>query len=561
MNAFAMLAKRTDESTQTARSVKQIINSFLIVFKNYALYPENHAICKTSLEKAKPPLYLFFQNNFHFRIDVQKNALIFDSQIVYEGGETEENLAFIFFRDGIEWLEFQKGLTENEIDRFFKVLYRYRILGEEPEGDLVTSLWAEDFSHIRYGVKEVFWNADNLIDLGELRSSDTSRPAARETSKSYMPLSESVMQLAKSCRLTPEDHEMLKKMIEEDDAMDRTREVPDILGIILLYMEDLKDFEEILDYLKEEFFDTLRLGELEFTLELLKNLHSTRQKLKNLKPWTVPLFQQFFSDLCSESALSVLQHVWVMIGPEDAEKGKRVYDILTLLPSKTILALMPMMSESHPLHIQSLIMDIITRLARRNSEPLKQLLTNPDETIVIRSLKILAALNQTGDSSMFLQMVQHNSKNVRKQALTHLLACEGDFLDVCCSLLDDDSDAVRWLALKHLGQTRNSHAEQLLTAYLENQNAREENRSHILACYRALGQCSADECLPFLEKSLFPQSLTQKFSFSSTARQEGALLALSALNSDKAAQILLKAARSLVPSVRIAYKKALPRGK
>ena len=150
MNAFAMLAKRTDESTQTARSVKQIINSFLIVFKNYALYPENHAICKTSLEKAKPPLYLFFQNNFHFRIDIQKNTLIFDSQIVYEGGETEENFAFIFFRDGIEWLEFQKGLTENEIDRFFKVLYRYRILGEEPEGDLVTSLWAEDFSHIRY---------------------------------------------------------------------------------------------------------------------------------------------------------------------------------------------------------------------------------------------------------------------------------------------------------------------------------------------------------------------------------------------------------------------------
>ncbi len=56
MNASAMLAKRKDESIQTARAVKQIINSFLIVFKNYTLYPEYHTICKTSCRKAKPPL-------------------------------------------------------------------------------------------------------------------------------------------------------------------------------------------------------------------------------------------------------------------------------------------------------------------------------------------------------------------------------------------------------------------------------------------------------------------------------------------------------------------------
>ncbi|MFA7012168.1 MAG: HEAT repeat domain-containing protein [Desulfobacterales bacterium] len=563
MNAFAMLAKRTDESTQTARSVKQIINSFLIVFKNYALYPENHAICKTSLEKAKPPLYLFFQNNFHFRIDVQKNALIFDSQIVYEGGETEENLAFIFFRDGIEWLEFQRGLTEDEIDRFFKVLYRYRILREEAEGDLVTALWAEDFSHIRYGVKEVFWNADNLIDLGELRAADPGQVAqnASEAGLIQMQPPEFITEWAEAFRLTPEDHEAIKRMIIEDETLDRAQDVLDILGIILMNLEDSKDFEEILDYLKEEFFDTLQLGDLEFTLKLLKNLHFTHQKLRDNKPWTIPLFKRLFSDLCRESTLAALQHVWPTIGPGHVEKQKLVFDILTLLPSRAIYTLLPMMLESHPLHIHDLMMDIAVHLARRNSNPLKQFLTDSNEAVVIKSLKILSMLNQPENNAIFLDMTRHDSENIRKQALTHLLAREGDFLDVCISMVDDSSDAVRWLALKHLGQTRNSRAEKLLTTHLENTDAREENRSHILDCYRTLGQCGDDECIGFLKKTLFPRSWVQKLGIGSTIHQEGALHALTALNPDKAGPILSKASRSFIPSVRAACKKALAGGK
>ncbi len=563
MNVSAILAKRIDESTQTARSVKQIINSFLIVFKNYALYPENHAICKTSLEKAKPPLYLFFQNNFHFRIDVQKNALIFDSQIVYEGGETEENLAFIFFRDGIEWLEFQRGLTEDEIDRFFKVLYRYRILREEAEGDLVTALWAEDFSHIRYGVKEVFWNADNLIDLGELRAADPGQVAqnASEAGLIQMRPPESITEWAEAFRLTPEDHEAIKQMIIEDETLDRAQDVLDILGIILMNLEDSKDFEEILDYLKEEFFDTLQLGDLDFTLKLLKNLHSTHQKLRNNKPWTTPLFKRLFSDLCRESTLAALQHVWPAIGPGHVEKQKLVFEILTLLPSRAISTLLPMMLESHPLHIHDLMMDIAVHLARRNSTPLKQLLTDSNEAVVIKSLKILSMLNQPENNAIFLDMTRHDSENIRKQALTHLLACEGDFLDVCISMVDDSSDAVRWLALKHLGQTRNSRAEKLLTTYLENTDAREENRSHILDCYRTLGQCGDDECIGFLKKTLFPRSWVQKLGIGSTIHQEGSLHALTALNPDKAGPILSKASRSFIPSVRAACKKALAGGK
>jgi HEAT repeat protein len=157
-------------------------------------------------------------------------------------------------------------------------------------------------------------------------------------------------------------------------------------------------------------------------------------------------------------------------------------------------------------------------------------------------------------------MTRHDSENVRKQALTHLLACEGDFLDVCISLIDDVSDAVRWLALKHLGEARNSRAGKLLIIYLENLNVREANRSHILACYRALGQCGDDECLDFLEKMLFPQDWLKKLGIGSAIHQEGALHALTSLHSDKADAILSKAAKSFAPSVRAAYKKFLSGG-
>ncbi len=326
----------------------------------------------------------------------------------------------------------------------------------------MTALWAEDFSHIRYGVKEVFWNADNLIDLGELRAGRsgagyTKRNPGRSRSDAaariHIGMAESSIESTKIMR---------PSMIIEMKPRSRTQDVLDILGIILINLENSKDFEEILNYLREEFFDTLQLGELDFTLKLLKNLHSIRQKLNQHS--SGPLrFSKFFSALCRESTLAVLRHVWPTIGPENAEKQKLVLDILTMLPSRAISALIPMMLECHPLHIHDLMMDIVVHLARRNSNPLKKLLTNSNEAIVALSLKVLSMLNQPENVDIFLNMTRHDWKISENRLLPICWPVKVTIGDVCISLIDDSSNAVRWLALKHLGQTRNSRAEKLLT--------------------------------------------------------------------------------------------------
>ncbi|HEX6590171.1 MAG TPA: hypothetical protein VF039_14290 [Longimicrobiales bacterium] len=82
----------------------------------------------------------------HF--DLTDEAMIWEGQRI-SPGEAKENLAFLFFRDGVRSLAFLPGF-EDEVPAFLEVLHRGRQLSRESE-DLLTLLWEADFQAFRYG--------------------------------------------------------------------------------------------------------------------------------------------------------------------------------------------------------------------------------------------------------------------------------------------------------------------------------------------------------------------------------------------------------------------------
>ena len=156
---------------------------------------------------------------------------------------------------------------------------------------------------------------------------------------------------------------------------------------------------------------------------------------------------------------------------------------------------------------------------------------------------------------LLLKLLKHQSVGVRKQAIKQFKDLNDEVIKWLFTLVEDPDESIRNMVLRALGKDRNRVAEDLLLMYLERRQYTIENHQHLLACYRALGRCGSYRCLPFLQKVLFARGWCPDFGKS--IHRIGATVALLALRTKEAKEILEKASRSFLPAVRQAYRKSL----
>ncbi len=74
-------------------------------------------------------------------------------QQVYHNPDKEDNLALMFFKDGIREFCFHKGITPEEVYGFIDIL-KTDVKDMELDNDLVTLLWEKDFGCVTYTVTD-----------------------------------------------------------------------------------------------------------------------------------------------------------------------------------------------------------------------------------------------------------------------------------------------------------------------------------------------------------------------------------------------------------------------
>jgi len=150
------------------KAAEEAAAAFLMAVKNYGLFPPHHASTVNMLGSLCRTLNLFIKEYGDFRFDIEKKRLVYNDEVIFVEDNPDENPAFIFFRDGIRWLEFIAGLEEREIVSFFQVVNKYKIIADEPEGDLVTDLWSADLPHINYEASDELWEAEPVLEFSLL---------------------------------------------------------------------------------------------------------------------------------------------------------------------------------------------------------------------------------------------------------------------------------------------------------------------------------------------------------------------------------------------------------
>jgi hypothetical protein len=542
-------------SEEEIAATRKVVANLLLVRKNYSLYPEDHSICINVFEQFQRQLETYLQREGRLRLEIKKDELLFQGEVIHSEDAEEGTLSFTLFRDGIRWLEFKDGIDAEEIKEFLRILNKYKFLSEEPEGDLVTAFWESEFSHIKYEVADIFWDADSEMEFTPSHETEETLGASFLEEEGLGTLTEITIG-KEAFEISAEEEATILDWIRIEEKRDPTPDFLDALLDSLLENREKENFEIILDTLEAELLDSLSRKDFDVTLKILEGLQYILDTCSTDLPWTVPIIDNFFLTASTSQSLLPLQSTWSDMDPD---QGEKVTEILLLLRPEVIHTLGTMLLKTPSLRMQQIVMDVMTKMASRDIRPLESLLGSvSDADLAQKLVHILGTLEGERPPKVLKKMIRHRSSKVRQEALKGLLRREPESMKELFPLIDDESESVHSLILDHLGMSKSRVAEDILLDYLEMEKYKRTDDDHIIACFRALGQCGSPRSIPFLRQVLHRRGWMPRFW--KAAQRRGAAIALSVMGINEAQHVLEEASHSLFPSVKRTARQAMENG-
>ena len=547
-------------SPENILQVKNILALFITALKNYALYPENHSISQKSIINAKESLDGYLTHHEFLRLYVEENKLLFQSNLVHQEKPEEQVLVYPLFRDGIQWIEFQNGLTAEELKTILSLINKYRIIKEEAEDDLVTTMWEADFSHLQYQVDDEVWTSDPIIDISGLKAGHGLGQEATEIfADPFIQLKKFNLSMPESdfLKLSLTDENQIRAMIREEEMRNSTQDCLDVLAIILREQHTVEDCQSVIDFL---------LGEIQFALSQCEfsYVHSFFQTIKALsespapdKPWFKNLLMDFWHRIASPEVLDVLASAWPQVNTINDSQMADFRESLLMLPPESIHALTTLMSKITYPRIESTLIEVIAVQASKGSIDVKKLINSIKPSLVRDFMVLLNSLDIQDINKILLDLTKHSSFEIRECAINILVDRDPENIRPLFPLIEDHHQNIRHLLFKHLGKQRNQLCEQLLMNYLNKNQIKTNNREHIIDCYRTFGRCATVASIPFLRNILLKRDWKAFVAIVANPHRQGAALALMLMHKEWGTEEILKRAnRSIFNGIRLAHSMA-----
>jgi len=235
----------------------------------------------------------------------------------------------------------------------------------------------------------------------------------------------------------------------------------------------------------------------------------------------------------------------------DESKPQGLSDLkafLSLLDPEAIASLAPIMLKVRSVKLQRILLNAIATLSKRDIRPLEKLLLASEKTLAGRLVFILKFFNDAHSRKLLSRLLCDESAAIRLQALKAVLAGkEQSFVPgEAAALLGDPDEEVRKLLLQFLASEKRVQSEKLLLDHLKSLAPEHENPEYFLSVCRSLGKCGSYRCVPFLRSLLFKWPQFGILRPSNSIQRRGAVMALEALGTTEAADLIKKAERGFL---------------
>lgn len=550
-----------DEPSFPILYVTDLLKAFVKAVRAHQLYMANNPMHARSLEAVKDAFATLWLQTDELDLQIVETQFKWEGRVVLDEGErTGDNLAWLFYKDGIRELKFLKGFETEDLATLFDLLQRVRKAGVEDD-DLLTLMWEREFATLQYRYVDLTVEAGSGVESME-RAEQKEKllsPAQVETGPESTMSSVARLDDFDSTLYFLDDSEVeyLQAEIKKEFSTDLR---PAVMASLLDTFELHKDptvREEICGLLDYFLLILLSTAQYRNAAYLLREAGITANRAPDiLEPQKQRLTQ--LGDLMSDpkplgQLLQALEDTPLRAPQTELD------DLFAILQPGALETVLGWIGRSNNTELRVLLEHAATRLAATSSSELIRLIGSEDEVVALEAIRRAAALKSPAAVPALGKMLTVGEADMRVATVNALteIGSPGAMQMLERALLDEDRD-VRIVAVRALGARSSRSALPRIEAAIKGKELRESNLTEKMAFFEAFGLLSGDAGIPLLDGLLHSKGFMGKRDDSEI--RACAAMALGKVGSAKALESLGRAANEKDVIVRNAVSRAIRGG-
>ncbi len=532
--------------------VEDVLRALAAALRSYRLYEGSNAMVDRFVGLLRTKLSDLWNDLPELRLDIEESAIRWKGTSVFATTDVGSDLPFLFYRDGIREVTLLPGVEDVEVERVLSVLARAPSARQE-EDDLITLLWQEDLTRLRYRAVELGVEG---VDLPRGDGASASQPidssVVRE--EDHAPQFASTAAFEETLYFL-DDAELrrLQEEIRREIERDLWR---DILNALLDRLEDGTPDRQvrIIRILGELLPAALANGRFDRAAALLQELSALASRSDTLSETAAADVRRLIDSIGSEESIQQLATL-LEADPAMLADGA-VAHLFIFFPPTSIAALMRVAESVEQPAVRRLFASSLQRLAEGNRAYVVELLRDADEAVVLSALRWIGRLEVGSAAGEVTRFLRHPSPARRLAALETLralgAAASGNAI---IPLLEDEDRDVRIAAARTIGSLMFGPGRAVLEPLLTGKRLREVDRAEKLAFFEAFGMLASADDVPVLDRILNGRSFLSRGE--PTEIRACAAIALGKVRHHTAREALSRATNDSDAVVRTAAARAL----
>ncbi len=578
VDAFAAASGSLQEAAdlEAAQQASNVIALLLKGIKNIGIYRHAESRYPEFLAPAFAVLTDFLNDLGIMALKLGPYTLEYKKQVVYED-QDKENLTYKFYKDGMRYLIFRKGIPPEELLRF--VLLAIGQLSDQAlfQEDMITRLWKEEFEFIDHVVVEGFGFGDLSEEeveievekiIGYLRKQlaanydDITRFARLSADDLELQLSdvEQVRGGIVSGRTSStQDREFIQEEIFQEEKKRLFAKMVLILFQVLEFEADPSDYESMTESFVQV-LDTLLVSEdVKGAVALLQRFEKITER--DLPPerrdMIVRMAEEFRRRMVEPQRI---QQVGQYLALSRKLDESAVLAYLRCCGEDELITLVDMLASMERNEGRSILIELLAEIGAHHVGVFARRLDHNSSNVVKDMLAIIHRINPDNKLSLIARCLDHPNIMIRLEGLKTLAKAENsEALRYIEKAMQDTDIQMRLGAFRALAQRSPARAAKNFIAMMQSEDYDRREQRERITIATALGETRTQEALNYLA-SIFEQkgNLFNRTKFNNQKLM--AIVGLQAMHSVAAFKILAREVQNRANSKEVmqaAHKAAL----
>jgi len=522
-------ASAPEISEAEAKPVRELLQVVQKTKRAFEMYPENNPILQKFRDDLVRRFGLFFEAEEYLTVLIRQHDIYYKGVSVYHNDEKEDNLALVFYKDGLREITFKSGIPEDEILDFVDIIRaRPEASVESFDDDIVTLLWEKDFMYITYYVVEEFVEGSALEAREVERLMEAGNASEADLEEAYQDAQDE--DASEEGLMSPMDtikmgfggvfnlsEEEVKALKEEMSGLDDDVFLQSAIEILFesLYLDKgTPDFGVLMDNLDSARNYLVDVGNLGSAALILKRFGELAGQSSEFNKDEIYRMKKSLAEASSPAGIKRLSDMFAN-GREVTEGDFRLY--LSQLDRNGIIPLFSLAGEISDIELRKVVLDALTTLGRNSMDILAGAVKDRRWQIARNAVAILGRIGDKSSIEPLKAALDHEEPRVRREAIRSLGMVGGPKAGEALVLaLEDEDPQIRIAALRFMPRAQSYSVIDSLAEYINRQDFQDRSFSEKRAFFEIIGEIGQERVLPMLIKIFRKKSLL----FSSTKKDE-----------------------------------------